>query len=274
MSWQWETILSAPVSCFEQTSAVIGEKAYFKSALSVWEFDSASQQWNRLPEHTLSGFSLVNIENELSSVGGFYSNILGVMKFSDKLCSYVEGKWVENYPRMPTKRWGCTALYKNPELIVLGGAYAGKDLTTVEVLNINIKQWRRVTSLPSPSHQLSVTISGDYMYTHNAQPDSNLSVIRCPLRSLIMYWERIASLPVRTSTLVSVKGHLLAVGGKTAKDIDTKRIHQYIPDKNMWQIVSPMNTGRSRCAAALLPCNKLMVVGGGFKKPSEVASVV
>ena len=273
LSWPWETIPTAPVTSFEHMSAVVGEKAYFKSARSVWEFNSTSQQWNQLPEHPLWGFSLVSVENELVTVGGFYPNKFGAMKFSDKLYNFEEGKWVEKYPPMPTKRWECATFYRNPELIVLGGAQ-GYDLTCVEVLNIYSKQWCRVRPLPSPSHQLSVTVCGDYMYIHDAQPESNFSLVRCSLLSLVVYWEKIASLPVRTSTLVTVNGHLLAMGGKTTKNVDTKRIHQYDPDTDSWQIVSPMKTERSRCAAALLHDNKLMVVGGGFKKPSEVASVL
>ena len=266
----WKTLPTAPVTSFEHASAVVGEKAYFKSARSVWEYNSTSQQWNQLPEHPLWGFSLVSVENELVTVGGFYKNKLRLTKFSNKLYSFEEGKWEEKYPPMPTKRWECTAFYRNPELVVLGGAQ-GNDLTCVEVLNIFNKQWTSVTSLPSPSRQLSVTVCGDYMYIHDAQPESNFSIVRCSLLSLVVYWEEIASLPVRTSTLVTVNGHLLAMGGKSSEDLETNDINQYDPDTDSWQIVSQMKIGRSRCAAAVLPDNKLMVVGGGFQKPNEMA---
>ena len=269
----WKTLPTAPVTSFEHESAVVGEKAYFKSARSIWEYNSTSQQWNPLPEHPLWGFSLVSVENELVTVGGFYKNILRLTKFSDKLFSYVKGKWVEKYPPMPTKRWECTAFYKNPELIVLGGAQ-GNDLTCVEVLNIYSKQWCRVRPLPSPSHQLSVTVCGDYMYIHDAQPESYFSIVRCSLLSLVVFWEEIASLPVRTSTLVTVNSHLLAMGGKSSEDLETKDIHQYDPDSNSWQIISQMSTECSHCAAALLPDNKLIIVGGEFKQLNEIATVV
>ena len=269
----WKTLPTAPVTSFEHVSAVVGEKAYFKSARSVWEYNSTSQKWNQLPEHPLCGFSLVSVENELVTVGGFYKNILRLTKFSNKLFSYVEGKWVEKYPPMPTKRWECTAFYKNPELIVLGRAQ-GNDLTCVEVLNIYSEQWCRVRPLPSPSHQLSVTVCGDYVYIHDAQPENNFSIVRCSLLSLVVYWEEIASLPVRTFTLVTVNGHLLAVGGKSSEDLETKDVHQYDPDSNSWQIISQMSTECSLCAAALLPDNKLIIVGGEFKQLNEIATVV
>ena len=210
---------------------MVGEKAYFKSARSVWEYNSTSQQWNQLPEHPLWGFSLVSVEYELLTVGGFHKNKLKVMKFSNKLFSYVEGKWAEKYPPIPTKRWECAVFYKNPELVVLGGAQGNDlDLTSVEVLHIYSRQWSSVTSLPFPSRQLSVTVCGNYMYIHDAQPESNFSIVRCSLLSLVIYWEKIASLPVRTSTLVTVNGHLLAMGGKSSEDSDLRRIHRYYPD--------------------------------------------
>ena len=61
------------------------------------------------------------------------------------------------------------------------------------------------------------------------------------------------------------------MGGKSSEDTDLRRIHQYDPDTDSWQIVSQIKTGRSRCAAVLLPDNKLIVVGGGFQKPNEMA---
>ena len=102
LSWPWETIPTAPVTSFEHASAVVGEKAYFKSARSVWEFNSTSQQWNQLPEHPLWGFSLVSVENELVTVGGFYKNILG-LRNSPTNCSGMskESGWRSIHPCQP-----------------------------------------------------------------------------------------------------------------------------------------------------------------------------
>ena len=153
----WKTLPTAPVTSFEHASAVVGEKAYFKSARSVWEYNSTSQQWNQLPEHPLWGFSLVSVENELVTVGGFYKNKLKVMKFSNKLFSYVEGKWVEKYPPIPTKRW---------ENLTNNGIGSNRcHLLVVSFLCPFV----------------------DYMYMHDAQPDSKFSVVRCSLLSLVIY---------------------------------------------------------------------------------------
>ena len=120
---------------------MVGEKAYFLSG-DIYEFSSTSQQWNKLPVHPLRHFSLVNVENELVTVGGYNKeeNWLGQHNDSNKLYTYFQGKWVEKYPPMPTKRWDCSCVYTNLVLIVAGGI-RGEDtkVTTVELLNIRSK---------------------------------------------------------------------------------------------------------------------------------------
>ena len=66
-------------------SAVIGERAYFQSGF-VYEFNSSSHHWSLLPEHPLIGFSLVRVENELATVGGFNKRN---SRDSNKLYSYI-----------------------------------------------------------------------------------------------------------------------------------------------------------------------------------------
>ena len=259
-------------------SAVIGEKAYFQSGF-VYEFNSSSQNWNLLPEHPLIGFSLVSVENELATVGGF-NNLNS--RDSNKLYSYIKGRWVEKYPPMQTKRWECMTVYRGPILVVAGGV-SGKDtpLTTVEILNTFSKRWSNVSSLPSPIRQPSASICGEYIYLHDIHqpPKSKYSVVRCSLFGLAfstpnkVIWEDVASLQVRGFTFVNVKGHLLAVGGESIKGDRCEEIYRYSTETDSWQVVSQMNIARSHCAAALLQDNKLMVAGGVSSKDQQSIEV-
>ena len=95
-------------------------------------------------------------------------------------------------------------------------------------------------------------------------------MVRYPLLSLAFSapvpdtneWEKIATLPVEKSTLITVKGHLLAVGGWSVEGHSTKDIRQYNPSTNSWQVICYSKIARHMCASALLPENKLIVVGG------------
>ena len=270
----WEIHHHDLISQCESVSAIVGDKAYFRSGNNIiYEFSSRSQQWSKLPVHPCISFSLVNIENELVTVGGFNGeeNWLGQSKGTNKLYSYSQGKWVEKYAPMPTKRWDCSCVYTNLVLIVAGGI-RGEDtkVTTVELLNIRSKRWSKVNSLPTPMHCSSVSICGEYIFLHDifAQPNSKYSVVRISLLSLALstpkpvIWEDVASLPVQDSTLVTVNGHLLAVGGESTEGDRSNEVRQYNPTADSWQVISRMKVARSECAAALLPDNKLMVAGG------------
>ena len=62
---------------------------------------------------------------------------------------------------------------------------------------------------------------------------------------------------------VTVKGHLLALGGEYSAIVRSKEVRQYNPDTDhdSWQVVSQMRIAHYLCAAAFYPDNKLLVVG-------------
>ena len=75
----------------------------------------------------------------------------------------------------------------------------------------------------------------------------------------------LAGIPVQSSTLATLKGHVIAIGGKDATYKYMGAIHCYDAVVNSWTIVSEMPTPRSDALSIVLPGNKLVVVGG----PSE-----
>ena len=64
------------------------------------------------------------------------------------------------------------------------------------------------------------------------------------------------------SSWVALRGQLLAVGGKDSDGKQTTAIYMYNTATNSWEVISHMTTPRWRCFVAVLPHNKLMVVGG------------
>ena len=76
-------------------------------------------------------------------------------------------------------------------------------------------------------------------------------------------WHRVADLPVCKSSCATLCGQLLAVGGcDESLEHPTTAIHQYDPATNSWEVISHMPTARYDTLVAVLPGNKLMVVGG------------
>ena len=61
---------------------------------------------------------------------------------------------------------------------------------------------------------------------------------------------------------MKLDGQLLAVGGYDSHGKNTKNIFTYTTKIKSWEVISHMSTPRNLCLVAVLPSNKLIVVGG------------
>ena len=257
---------------------------------------SGDQQWSTLPRHPYSDFSLVLINSLLTSVGG-----CGRGHFTNSLLSLIgEGrkskrKWSEVFPAMPTPRSGTASVTTEQALIVAGGFSGAQHLDTVEVMDIPSQEWTTAICLPRPlatptchAHlprpcSMSATICGDQLYLAggvNESDKASKSVLICSLTDLLPpqslgarlhprslddmtgVWRQARNLPVTSSTLTTLGGHLLAIGGRDDSDKYTAAVRCYDASTESWLVVSQMKSARSRCLAAALPENRLLVVGG------------
>ena len=88
INMSWESFSLSTPHLFAPTSAVVGDKVHLSSlSLSnIWQFTLTRRQWKNVSKHTLRDFSLVNIKNELTTVGGCSQSWLGIRSTdSDKL---------------------------------------------------------------------------------------------------------------------------------------------------------------------------------------------
>ena len=85
--------------------------------------------WSTLPQSPHSNCSQAVVSGLLTAIGGR----LGI----NQLFSLTgEGKWVERFPPMPTKRYGTAAVCSGKSLVVAGGSEGyGKPLHIVEVMD-------------------------------------------------------------------------------------------------------------------------------------------
>ena len=96
---------------------------------------------------------------------------------------------------------------------------------------------------------------------------------RASLEDKARVWKQIADLLVIRSTCEFFHGRLLAVGGWMASGEATTAVYMYNSTTNSWEIISHMTTGRCGCFTAVLPDNRLMVVGGYTDLHSTTDSV-
>ena len=80
---------------------------------------------------------------------------------------------------------------------------------------------------------------------------------------LSQLWKRLCSLPYRCSAAALLGKHLLAIGGQhdeAANMIDL--VHSYSPEKNCWERVGNLRTGRRNCAAVNMLDERVFIIGG------------
>jgi N-acetylneuraminic acid mutarotase len=150
------------------------------------------------------------------------------------------------------------------------------------VLNTETLQWSTAADLPQPMKFALMAVCVDQIYIMGVL--SSCMYI-CSLQALIQsfpasirnrgarVWKEVDAPPVERSTCVSIHGRLLAIGGRESAYSPSSAIHMYNPTTDSWEVISHMGTSRWQCIAAVLPNNRLMVVGGFISDMSETCSV-
>ena len=244
--------------------------------------------WSTLRDSHYMWCSLVVTDGLLTCVGGFRggscTNTLHSLTGERK-----KRQWSEVFPPMPTARTQTASVTTEQVLVVVGGFDGKKNLDTVEVMTIATKQWTTAQSLPHPFGVISGTICGDQLYLGGGVigvGEQSKSVLTCSLTDLLPpqsllslatkpgVWQEIMNLPVTGSTLTTLSGHLLAIGGRSDSHGPTADVHRYNHQTNSWHVITKMKNKRSRPLSVVLPEEQLLVVGGwGSQSSVEIGSL-
>ena len=248
-----------------------GTAMYFRIGYSVYAYTaSTSNAWCQLPDSSTTDCPSVIIDNILTLVGGNHRLAITNQLFS--LTGEGSGRrWTEEFPPMPTKRRGSTALCTGTALIVAGGiSEKSSALQTVEVMNTETLEWSSAADIPQPMCRAPGAVCGNQVYILSLDSHSK-SMYTSPVSALIQscrssptadVWNKVASSPVTDTACVSIRGQLLTIGGNDANYEPTTAVYMYNPDSDSWEVISHMATPRCVCFAAVLPNNQLIVVGG------------
>lgn len=291
----WRKCEQAPGFMSRGAAASDNKAAYFNPSWStyVYAYDLSSEQWSRLPDCPRDDFSLVIVKEKLTAIGGSTQRLSRKPTCSNTLLSLTEDekgrKWAEHFPPMPTRRYRTAAVCSGSSLIVAGGELGGKNIDTVEVMDTEILQWSTATSLLHPMACAVATVCGDKLYLmggYDVEGKKSRLAVTCRLDALLqsckpesqteqqsqteapsdsetgVVWQRIADVPLYWSTCVTLRGQLLAVGGENTADKKTKDIHAYELATDSWEVVSEMLAARDSALVAVLPGERLLVVGG------------
>ncbi len=241
-----------------------------KNDFIVMTYDTHSGRWGTLQPYRTHSFGMAVIRDQLVLVGGRdkdgkYCKSLGVWRTDSE-------KWVDLYPDMPTPRSDSSVATYNEWLIVAGG-YNGELLSSVDVLNIDTKQWYSGPSAPRGFSHMKTATVGDMCYYMGGRCDvyATKDVYRVSLPALIFQvksrridpqiWETIYPQNVICSAPLSIGGHLLAFGGELSGSGVTS-IQHYQPDTNKWVKVGDMPSPPSNCTCAVTNNGDILIAGG------------
>ena len=294
---RWKEGKMAPEG-MSRGAAVVVESTVYISSFGSHKIYSGQMTpegllWSTLPDSRYIYFSLAVINGLLTCVGGrsggSYTNTLHSLTGEGS-----KRQWLEVFPPMPTARTQTASVTAEQALVVAGGYDGRKFLDTVEVMTIAFKQWSIAQHLPHPFGWTLGTLCGDQMYFGGGyvgvRKCSN-SVLTCNLADILPsqslhvrlhtpspgakpeVWREIRSLPVTLSTLTTLCGHLLAIGGRSDSFDPTADVHHYDNQTDSWHVVTKMKHVRYLSLSAVLPEDQLLVVGGKDKSYAPQTSV-
>ena len=239
---------------------------------NLYSFNPTTFEWLRLQDPMLTLSSLVVVGTYVVTVGGMD------LYASNMLYSRVGDEWKELLPPMLTRRYNTITVMSDSHLVVAGGVNdsfrRGRTIvSTVEVLDMNKRQWSTVASLPEPASFFTGQINTGRIWIlgySNAVFSCWLDgLIRSRSSSSTYLWRR-HKMPVYASALISIDNNLYAIGGKVlGSNVTTDEVLQYNSRDDCWHVVSHMAAVRSHCLAVALPKLKTMVVMGGFSDSSK-----
>ena len=238
-----------------------GQFAYFNpwDSTSVYQYD---WKWEELPSCPYSNSGLIIIEGKLTAVGGWDGSC-----HTNKLLTLRQGNWVEEYPPMNTAHSSpaIVATSNGEYLIAILGSCDGWT-TTIELFQVKIRRWHKLTDLPEPLLDPSATICGyhfnvighdtnGYSCSLQVLPPGDQPITSPPTLS----WEPLPPLPVEDSIAATLSGQLVLIGGER-DEIPVNSIHQLVDGQ--WVEIGSMARSRSWCLVASPSPDKIVIVGG------------
>ena len=286
---EWKDGPRAPFKTYGESVAVIGGIVYCYDNINnkILMFNSETGQWTVLPECPKRFFSIAIVNGQLTAIGGSHLQSLTdtktLLSLQHNQLDISQQKWTEQFPPMTYYHNNPAVATTNTSLIVAGGFGPDKKKAPVEVMDTQTFHWSTVASLPHPLWQATATICGSTLYLGGGFYDEETnSVLMCEVSDLLQsqppslatrlglsrsrqVWKEVTELPIVLSSLITLQGQLLAVGGGATLDeaSTTSEVRQYDVTTNSWNVISEMKVKRQYCFTAVLPNDRVMVCGGG-----------
>lgn len=216
------------------------------------------------------------VQGRLYIIGGFKPS---QDEYSKRVCAWNEEwkNWTSINRDLPVARCDASAIGYNRWLVVAGG-FNGDPLDLVNVLDCEaMGQWQSLPPLPSPAYALQSasyfsssrnrTVALWYLLSSSrgcgirqSRPAYAVSLPQL-LEGRGSPWSVIPDPPFVDSGAVTLRGHLLAVGGRD-RHCERREIYMYFPGTSEWLNVANLEYPRHSVTCFPLSDKKFIVLGG------------
>ena len=303
VSLEWSEHGTLPVEMQHAQAVLIGSKLYIgggittmacsKAELNLYLYDiKNSANVTAIPTPGPTRWSaLATFHSQLVLAGGS----IGMNEATDQLWVLEEngGSWEQPFSRMLKSCWGASAMSIGEQLIVAGGveqiAMAGdvcaqSPLDTVQIYNVNSKQWLLAQSLPKCCYFMKTAFSDGVWYLAGGRYQGQ-EVFKASIESLItstasdiQVWDQLPDAPRQCTSLAMYAHQLIAIGGGRAIS-PTHEIHLYKPELQSWMMIGNLLFACDSACSVVLPkeeqrAEEILLVAGSLDKLSESFSAV
>ena len=224
---------------------------------------SYSESWSIMDTPTYH-YGLTIYDDHLTLVGGMeYPSHIVTNKIwlLQSLGEDGREEWKEDaIPPMPSKRHGVSAVGYDKLLLVAGGEDKNyQDMKTVELYQLG--QWRPTTPLPRPCSFMSSTVMGSHIVFAGGLGQGR-EVYCCSMdtKSMTLQWERLADAPLENSSIITLNGFLLAIGGHTVSS-QSAAMFGFSVHTRSWHHFFDLPLPLSSTSTAVIPTGQIVAVG-------------
>ena len=270
VSLTWEELPELPVYMDSANSVWHNGRLHVGGGgpLGAWgeaRLYSYSESWSSMDTPTYR-YGLTIYDDHLVLVGGVVypsGRVTNKIWLLQSLGEDGREEWKEDaIPPMPTRRSGVSAVGYDKLLLVAGG----KDEYIQHVKTVELYQqgqWWSTTPLPRPCSEMSSTVMGSHVVFAGGQGQGN-EVYHCSvdtIKSMMLQWERLADAPLKYSSIITLHGVLLAIGGHTGSSWSAA-MFGFFPHTRSWHHFFDLPLPLSSTSTAVMPTGQIVAIGG------------
>jgi len=279
----WEKCADLPSPMYGASAVLHKEKVYVMGGYapqregyhSVFSYNIATNNWNKLPHSGQYQGRLQIISDKLTVIGGCDN---ATKKVTNKVSTFNNNSknWTNYYPNMIKARSNPGVTTHEDHVIVLGGGLGGSD--DIEILKLSQPfQWITCNiTLPKPMWDISTITSDDQLYivgystadgrsskAYQVAVDSIISSIgQPPTSGQSVNWIKLPNAPHYRTAFLPHSYPPVIIGGDDSQSVPTSDVAILDITKKTWYKVASLSTARTSVAVVPISSKSILVIGG------------